>query len=718
MILIVEDSLTQAESLRHSLESNGYQCVVARNGKEALELAHAAPPALIISDVMMPEMDGFKFCRRVKSDEKLKDVPVVLLTSLVEFSDVIRGLECGADHFVTKPYEEDYLLSRVRYLLENRQPYPLEGPQPGIELEFGGERHVVTAAKRQILNLLLSTYDQAVQINRRLKRRERELEATNARLAALHALGVTVSGSLDLNQILEDALDRLSEFLGGRAVAVCLVEEESLSLRARRNLPDELFEAVNGRRADSLCEETTRMPDGRALLRVPLRAKGATVGLLLVGPPDGEDFGQADHELLAGVASQLAVAIENARLYEAAQQDRANAEDANRAKDAFLATVTHELRSPLNAMLGWAHFLLTKPVDEPTRRHALEVIEQSARTQSRLIEDLLDTARIASGKMRIEARPVDLVDVVASAMEVVRPAAEAKSIELRREFDARANIITGDPDRLQQVVWNLLSNAIKFTPEGGHVEVRLERADPHARVTVSDTGRGITPEFLPHVFERFSQQPSPSGPLGQRQATRRRSGLGLGLALAKHLVELHGGTIEAASEGEGRGATFTVNLPIRAVRPKARDAGASEAYESAHPLLLDGVRALVVDDDDDARDLLATVLRQYGGESQLAASAEEALALLGSGEQFDVLISDIGMPGESGYDLLRRVRALAPAQGGEIPALALTAFGRGVDRSRALAAGFQQHLPKPVEPAELAQAVAGLTGRSAQGKNA
>lgn len=706
MILVVEDSLTQAEALRHTLEVHGYRCIVARNGREALEAARRDRPALILSDVMMPEMDGFKLCRRVKSDEELSGIPVVLLTSLVEFSDVIRGLESGADSFMTKPYEEDYLLARISYLITNSVPHRLEGPQPGIELEFGGERHVITSPKRQILDLLLSTYDQAVQLNRRLQQRECELEVTNARLAALHALGVTVSSSLDLDQILEAALDHVAESIGSRTVAVCLVEGGTLALRAHRNLPEEVITAVKGRSADSLCEAATTLPDGRPLLRIPLRAQGTINGMLLIGPPDHQSFMQADQELMEGVASQLAVAIENARLYAAAQQALAQAEEANRAKDAFLAMVTHELRSPLNAMLGWTHLLLTRDVDEKTRRHALEVIEQSARSQSRLIEDLLDTARITSGKMRLELKPVDLVQVINAALEVVRPAAEAKGVELRSIFNTRDNIITGDADRLQQVVWNLLSNAIKFTPAGGRVEVQLERADPHARIVVSDTGRGIVPDFLPHVFDRFSQQPS------EAKGTRRRSGLGLGLSLAKHLVELHGGTITAASEGEGRGATFTMDLPIRAVGLKSRDEGPPSAG------LLDGVRALVVDDDADARDLVTLVLRQFGATATPVASAREALERLTQGEDFDIILSDIGMPDESGYDLIRCVRALAPGRVGGIPAVALTAFGRGIDRARALAAGFQMHLPKPVEPAELGAVVAQLTGRSAQGTNA
>lgn len=713
MILIVEDSKTQAEALRHSLESHGYECTWARHGREALDVARASHPALIISDVLMPEMDGFKLCRRIKSDEELKNIPIILLTSLVEFSDVIRGLECGADGFVTKPYEEDYLLARVDYLLTNRTVYALEGAQPGIELEVGGEKHYIASAKRQILDLLLSTYDQAVRLNRKLQQREHELEETNARMAALHALGVTISGSLELNQILEDALDGLAEFIGDRA-AIYLIEEGLLALKAQRNLPEEVINSISGRKAEQLDDTSLTLPDGGSLVQVPLKVKGAINGLLVIGLPANEELNQSEWELMQDIASQLAVAIENARLYEAAQNARSQAEDANRSKDAFLAMVTHELRSPLNAMLGWTHLLLTRDVDQKTQRHALEVIEQSARTQSRLIEDLLDTARIANGRMRLDLKPIELVEVVNAALEVVRPAAEAKGVELRQHFNEQTNVITGDPERLQQVVWNLLSNAIKFTPEGGHVEVRLERADPHTRITVTDTGKGITSDFMPHIFERFSQQST------SVKGTRRRSGLGLGLSLTKHLVELHGGTISAESEGEDRGATFTINLPIRAIRPKTKDAeqAASAAGIASGSALLEGVRALVVDDDTDARDLVAMVLQQYGAQVTSVSSAQEAITEIEKPTPFDIILSDIGMPVDSGYDLMRRVRALLPEQGGEIPAVALTAFGRGIDRTRALAAGFQMHLAKPVEPAELAMVVARLTGRTAHRTNA
>jgi PAS domain S-box-containing protein len=406
------------------------------------------------------------------------------------------------------------------------------------------------------------------------------------------------------------------------------------------------------------------------------------------------------------------------------REAREQAEAANRGKDEFVAMVSHELRSPLNAMLGWSKILKKGGVDAKTQSHAVEVIERSARAQQTLIEDLLDMARIVGGKLRLDTRPVSLSRVVEAAADVVRPAAVAKEINLRL-FINSADEVTGDPDRLQQVVWNLLSNAVKFTTRGGSVEVVLERVGASAQITVTDTGRGIKAEDLPFIFDRFRQADSSS--------SRRFAGLGLGLALVKHLVELHGGQVFADSGGEGEGASFIVRLPVRAVRGEAtpargldrtslrkeeRDGRVTERETRgdfpAFPL--DGVWALIVDDEADARELIATLLKQYGARVTIASCAGEAFDKLRKGEagaRPDVLISDISMPDEDGYMLIERVRKLPPEEGGKIPAIALTALERPNDRIRALASGFSMHVPKPVEPEELAMVIANLTGHPA-----
>jgi PAS domain S-box-containing protein len=400
------------------------------------------------------------------------------------------------------------------------------------------------------------------------------------------------------------------------------------------------------------------------------------------------------------------------------QTARAAAEAANRSKDEFLALVSHELRSPLNAILGYTRTLRSGPVDRDSINNITAIVERSAKAQLQIIEDLLDSARIVAGKLRIEPEPVDLVPALQAALDTVRSAAEAKGITLVADFSPLPEEVLGDATRLQQVVWNLLTNAVKFTPEGGRVELRMESDADSVRITVSDTGKGIEPEFMPFVFDRF-RQADPS-------SARRYGGLGLGLSLVKHLVELHGGTITAASEGAGQGSTFTVTLPRRhlefiaptpAVAP--REARTEGAIMMNRDVSLEGVSVLVVDDQEDDRELLVQALGGYGAQVAAVSSGAEALAFLSNppgGKRPDALIMDIAMPDEDGYAALKKVRALEAAQGAaadQIPAIALTAYGRSEDRLRALQAGFNMHVAKPVDPAELAVVIASATTNSA-----
>jgi CheY-like chemotaxis protein/nitrogen-specific signal transduction histidine kinase len=414
--------------------------------------------------------------------------------------------------------------------------------------------------------------------------------------------------------------------------------------------------------------------------------------------------------------------MDNARLFEAAERARTEAEasaaenerllrearEASRLKDEFLATVSHELRTPLTAILGWAHMLRTGQFNGGSTASAFETIERNARAQAQLIEDLLDVSRVITGKLRIDVRTVDPGSFIEAAIEAVRPAAEAKGVRVQKVMDTGVVSVSGDPVRLQQVVWNLLANAIKFTPRGGRVQVRLERINSHIEIVVNDTGTGIAAEFLPHVFDRFRQ--------ADGTTTRRHGGLGLGLAIVRHLVELHGGTVRAESPGEGQGSTFTVLLPVAPVHasessegrvhPAARDT--LPAFEC--PDRLDGLRVLVVDDEPDTREMLKAGLGQCGALVTAAGSAAEALSEMAEAPP-DVLISDIGMPDDDGYSLIRKVRALDAAQGGKVPAIALTAYARAEDRMQALRAGYQMHVTKPVELAELAAVVASLAKR-------
>jgi PAS domain S-box-containing protein len=381
------------------------------------------------------------------------------------------------------------------------------------------------------------------------------------------------------------------------------------------------------------------------------------------------------------------------------EESRSELREANQAKDRFLAVVSHELRTPLTAMLGWVRLLTAGMLDDATAGRALVVIERNTKLLAQLIEDLLEVSRIVAGKLRLEIGPVDLVAVIEAAIDAVQGMADAKSIGLKAVLDPSAGTVSGDPDRLQQVVWNLLANAIKFTPSRGRVELRLERAGSQARLTVRDTGQGITPELLPHVFDRF------------RQDERARRHGDLGLAIVRNIVDLHGGTVRAESEGEGRGATFAVDLPLPADRVASgpEPPAVYRRPEAGSPRLitLGGRRVLVVDDEADARDLLATILGRSGAEVTAVGSADEALATFRRWRP-DVVVSDIGMPGDDGYVLIGKIRALAPEQGGRVPALALTAYARSEDRVRALEAGFHTHIAKPVDPLELTALIAGL----------
>ncbi|MBW4486283.1 MAG: CHASE domain-containing protein [Trichocoleus desertorum ATA4-8-CV12] len=446
----------------------------------------------------------------------------------------------------------------------------------------------------------------------------------------------------------------------------------------------------------------------QSLMIVPLVAREQTLGaIIFVAAESGRHYSQADLALAEDLARRAAIAVDNARLYAIAQQERTQAENANRTKDEFLATLSHELRTPLNAMLGWTQLLRSRQFDEAMVARALETVERNTRSLAALIEDILDVSRIITGKLRLQMRPVELATVIAAAIETVRPGADAKAIHLRSELDPLTGPISGDRDRLQQIVWNLLANAIKFTPQGGRVEIRLQRVNSQAEIIVSDTGQGIGPEFLPHIWERFRQADS--------STTRAYGGLGLGLAIVRHLVELHGGTVQAESPGLGQGTTFKVKLPLITSSLEATTANPIPLHPSDRlafqPRLdLQGVRVLVVDDEPDTRDFLAIALEQSGATVITAASATEALATIQQ-QQLDVLVSDIGMPETDGYTLMDQVRSLPPNQGGHIPAAALTAYAREEDRTRALLCGFQLHVPKPVSPSELIAVVANLAGR-------
>jgi PAS domain S-box-containing protein len=444
----------------------------------------------------------------------------------------------------------------------------------------------------------------------------------------------------------------------------------------------------------------------RSVLMAPMRAHRRAFGVIVVGRSAPDDaFREESLALLQELAVRTAVAIDSSKLFDLAHREKERAEEANRAKDEFLAVVSHELRTPLNAILGWARILRSRELARDQRDQAMETIERNAMMQTQLIDDLLDISRIVSGKLRLERGDVDVVAVVRAAMDSVRPLVQAKDISVQAAFDLCDAPVLGDAARLQQVVWNLLTNAVKFTNRGGHVDVSLRSAASHVEITVQDDGKGIAKEFLPRVFERFLQADGGSA--------RSHGGLGLGLAIVKNIVELHGGAITAHSDGEGRGARFVVTLPCAsAVRAHGDTIGANErpAFQPADQLA--GARLLVVDDDTDGREFVATLLRGCNAQVETAESGASAFELL-QRERFDALLSDISMPGEDGYSLIGRVRALPPEKNGRIPAVALTALARSEDRRRALVAGYDGHIPKPIEPQELMLVLLNMIHREA-----
>ena len=394
-------------------------------------------------------------------------------------------------------------------------------------------------------------------------------------------------------------------------------------------------------------------------------------------------------------------------LLDSEREARSQAERASRLKDEFLATLSHELRTPLNAVLSWANILRLGKVQGEELKQGLEIIERNARAQAQIIEDLLDMSRIISGKVRLDVQRIDLAAVLSESIETLRPTAEAKGVRLQAVVDPFAGPISGDPNRLQQVFWNLLSNAIRFTPKDGKIQVLLERIDSHLEVSVIDTGEGIAPEFLPYVFDRFQQ--------GDASTTRRHRGLGLGLAIVKQLVELHGGNVRVKSGGIGQGATFTVHLPLIAVsfepdKERRHPRAASHESQPLPEVSLANVHVLVVDDEIDASDLVKRLLEMAGATVSTAGSASEAMERM-LARRPDVLVCDIGMSGEDGYSLIRRLRALEESQESALPAVALSAYARSEDRTKAIRAGFQNHVAKPVEPAELLAVVGSLAGR-------
>lgn len=668
-VLIVDDHPENLMALEAILTGPNQNLVRAYSGEEALRCLLNQDFAVILLDVQMPGMDGFETATLIRNRPRSQHTPIIFLTAYsTSDKQMFKGYSLGAVDYLFKPIEPDILASKVSVFVD----------------------------------LFKKTEE--------VKRQAAELTAVNSELRESEERFRSLSASSPVGIFLTDVEGRCT-YTNPRFQSIC-------GLSLQESLGEGWLQSVH--------------PEDRAQVKIDwldwTLANREYSSEFRVQTPNGilrqvhvrtSPMLSAQGELLGHVGTLED--ITNRKIAEEArtqvireQAARIEAEAANRMKDEFLATLSHELRTPLNSVLGWARLLRTRSFDEATISRALETIERNAQAQAQMIEDILDVSRIIRGKLQLNLRPITLIPVIEAAIDAVRPAAEAKSLQLESFLDASLERVIGDPDRLQQIVWNLLTNAIKFTPEEGKIEVRCLRVGSRVHIQVKDTGIGIQQEFIPFVFDRFRQADSTT--------TRSHGGLGLGLAIVRHLVELHHGKIYVDSEGEGKGSTFTVELlpsnsppsTLSSVKQRIvmaeKDASRRESeVESSNTL--SGLQILLVDDEPDVRDVLATVMEGSGAKVIAASSVQEALEVLDQ-IQPDILVSDIAMPQEDGYMLIRQVRERETRQGGCLPALALTAYVREEDCQQVIKSGFQKHLSKPVDTTDLVMTVANLTGRA------
>ena len=826
-VLIADDNDDMREYLRRIL-GHSYRVDVVGDGRDALARIRGRAPDLVLSDVMMPGLDGFGLLSAIRADERTRSIPVILLSARAGEEARIEGLDAGADEYLVKPFSARELLACVRSQLQlarvrreteralrdrseqyrtllNQKAYLaaivdsaddailskdlngiIQSCNAAAERLFGypsselvgqpvrmlipperqseeddilkrvrnGERidHFETVrmakdGRRLDISLTISPVrDDSGEITGASKiardvtalkqahaERLRLLQENAAVTETLNNVGAIVASDLDRTRVVQAVTDAATELTTAEfgAFFYNLVNEhgESYTLFTISGVPREAFSQFPMPRNTEVFAPTFKgsavvrspditkdpryghnaphhgMPHGhlpvRSYLAVPVKGRsGDVIGGLFFGHPSVGRFSEQHERLAVGVASWASVALENARMYMSAQE-------ASRIKDDFLASLSHELRTPLNAILGYARMLRSGIIAPDKKDRAIETIERNATSLTQIVEDVLDVSRIVSGKIRLNVQPVDFPDIVRSAVDAVTPAADAKGVRIETVLDPEAAPVSGDPERLQQILWNLMSNAVKFTNRGGSVQVRLERVNSHVEVAVSDSGIGIPPEFLPHVFERFRQ--------ADAGIARERGGLGLGLSIARQLTEMHGGTIEAFSGGVDQGSTFRLKIPLMIVRlirdeaPRVHPRSGGIAGTTSVPNL-DGLHVLAVDDEADALSLVSDLLQAAGARVTTARSADDALVRLDA-EVPDVIVADLGMAHVDGFQFIDRVRRHQNARVREIPAAALTAYARAEDRMRALRAGFQIHLAKPIDPAELVTTIAALAKR-------
>jgi signal transduction histidine kinase/DNA-binding response OmpR family regulator len=674
-VWILEDSALEAEMARRALSAH-HDVEIFTDGSVVLELAAAAAaaiPDIVVLDWQLPGISGVEVCRVLRATNDAMALPILMLTAQGHKDAVLEALAAGANDYVTKPYDMAEVIARV------------------------------------------STLVRTSRLQRAQIRRARQL--------ALSAdVGAALTTGKNLQEIAARCADAFAKHMDAVAIEIWTKRRGDLALLTAKTsddatIPESVIHHVAKRQEHLVTDDVAGTPElqacGRAsaFAAVPLVVRGETLGVVAFATSQPMRDAVA---ILTTVADLLALGIARVRieeerfeLLERERNARAEAEAANRSKDDFLAMVSHELRTPLNAITGWTSMLLSGGLEPDRVKRALETIERNARSQAQLIDDLLDISRIISGKLRVNVSIVDIPSIAEMALESVRLAADSKGVTLGASIDSRAGQLPGDADRIQQIIWNLLSNAIKFTPKGGRARLVVRRDERGIAIVVEDSGQGIPPEFVPHVFERFKQVDG--------TVTRSKGGLGLGLAIVKHLVELHGGTIDVRSDGLGRGATFEVVLPGSGAAGEFELFGGSSTVVPGPPTFdrpreVEGLRVLVLDDEPDARELLRALLESCKIEVTTASTAADAFDVVRR-MNVDVVLSDIAMPVEDGLSFIRRVRALSRDEGGRVPAVALTAYARLEDRTRALRAGFNSHVAKPVEASELLAVLTSLVIR-------
>lgn len=637
--LVVDDNPATRYSTGRVLKSGGFAILQAATGREALALAVERPDVVVL-DVNLPDIDGFQVCRELRTIAETARIPVIHLSAtFVSDNDKIHGFESGADGYLTHPVEPLVLIATVNAFLRTRRA------EEELRISESKFRAIFDRVQNGIclFNHRLEFVEANPAMCQMLRRSREELFG--------HPLRELTTA--DVKQQLKSVQHSLEQ-LGSWQGTFALLDSENCAVEFDWQL-----------------------------------SVHSDPGIWLA--------------IVTDATERITAEIEREQLLASERVARSAAERANRLKDEFLATLSHELRTPLSAILGWSHILRTeKKIDQADFESGLDAIQRNARIQKQLIEDLLDVSRITSGKLRLDIEAVNVATVTSSALESLLPVASSKGVEIISDLDPDAGTVFADPSRLQQVIWNLVSNAVKFSSSGGKVFVRMRKLESSIELSVVDEGQGISPEFVPHIFERFRQQDA--------SVTRNYGGLGLGLAIVRHLIELHGGTVQAESPGLNKGATFVIRLPIatgQKVKPEYRglhkEMLSRSVTDSASSEKLTNIRVLVVDDDDDTRALVSRLLRDRGADVVTCSDAAQALDQLSSWNPM-VILSDIGMPNQSGYDLIRQVR-LRGYDSRRLPAIALTAFARAEDRRRAISEGFQLHLEKPVDPSELTAAI-------------